>query len=406
MQGLFKLVAMTLLGILIAAFSFLSGFLYSTVTSGPLPTSANLSPIPNVTRTVSAPSEFAVFWEAWQIIHKDFYGQIPDNKALTYSAIRGVVKSLNDQHTVFVEPSATARESEQLRGDFEGIGATVNLQNDQVVIVAPIVGSPAEQAGVQPGDIILKVDTQDVKGMSLDDVVALIRGPRGTKVTLTLLRLGRPDPIVIDITRNTIQLPSVISRMEQDNIGYVRLTIFGQKSKDEVATAIQDLTKKGAKALIFDLRSNPGGYLQSAIDVASQFIQNGVVAYERGKDGKDQEFRATGNGVWTNLPLAVLIDKGSASASEIVAGAIQDRKRAPLVGDTSYGKGSVQSVHQLSDQSSIHVTIAEWLTPNKTQITGRGLTPDIAVPISPEDQKRANDTQLIAALDYLKGQLP
>jgi carboxyl-terminal processing protease len=401
MQGCLKIITMAILAALIASFSFVAGFGYSAASNGQSPISAVRSVLPGNT-SMPAPAEFGVFWEAWNIIQKDFYGKIPSNKELTYGAIRGVIKSLNDPHTVFLEPRNTQQETEQLRGDFEGIGATVNIVNDQIVIVAPIPGSPAEKAGLQPGDIILKVGDTDVKGMSLEDVVALIRGPKGTQVKVTIMRLGKSDPLVFEITRNTIQVPSVIARMEEGNIGYVRLTVFGEKSKDEVVNAIKDLKSKGAKAFIFDLRSNPGGFLQSAIDVASQFIKDGPVAYERGKDGKDQEFDATGNGAWTDGPLVVLIDKGSASASEIVSGAIQDRKRAILLGDTSFGKGSVQSVHQLSDKSSIHVTIAEWLTPNKTQITGKGLTPDVAIPISPEDQKRGNDTQLQAAIKYLK----
>lgn len=387
MQGCFRILTMTVLGIIIASVAFLAGFGYSTYAGS---------------ATAQAPAEFGVFWEAWNIIQKDFYGKLPSSKELTYGAIRGVIKLLNDPHTVFLEPRTTQQETEQLRGDFEGIGATVNAVNDQIVIVAPLPGSPAEKAGIQAGDIILKVGDTEVRGMALDDVVALIRGPKGTQVTLTIMRLGKSSPLVFTITRSTIQLPSVIARMEENNIGYVRLTIFGEKSKDEVANVVKGLKDKGARALIFDLRNNPGGYLQSAIDVASQFIKDGVVAYERGKDGVDREFDAAGNGVWTEGPLVVLIDKGSASASEIVAGAIRDRKRAILLGDTSFGKGSVQSVHQLSDKSSIHVTIAEWLTPNKTQITGKGLTPNISIPISPEDQKSGNDTQLQAAIKYLK----
>ncbi|MCA1553545.1 MAG: PDZ domain-containing protein, partial [Chloroflexi bacterium] len=361
MQGCVRVVTLTIAAVLVAAMSFLAGFGYSAVQAGQSPLGAMRSALPG--STSAPPGEFGIFWEAWNIIHKEFYGKVPDNKTLTYAAIRGVIKLLNDQHTVFVEPRGTQQQSEQLRGDFEGIGATVNQVNDQIVIVSPVPGSPAEKAGVKAGDTIAKVNDTDVKGMSVEDVVALIRGPKGTQVRITLLRAGQEQPIVLSITRDTIKLPSVIARMEQDNIGYVRLTIFGEKSKDEVVNAVNDLKSKGAKAIIFDLRSNPGGYLQSAIDVASQFIKSGPVAYERGKDGRDQEFDASGNGSWTEGPLVVLIDKGSASASEIVSGAIQDRRRAILLGDSSFGKGSVQSVHELSDKSSVHVTIAEWLTP-------------------------------------------
>ena len=400
-QGCAKALLVAVAATFFAIVAFLGGFGYSAFKNGQLPISSVSSILPG-NPSASAPPEFAVFWEAWNIIHKDFYGLVPDNKTLTYGAIRGALKLLNDPHTVFIEPRATQQQNEQLRGDFQGIGATVNQVNDQVVIVAPLPGSPAEKAGIKAGDVILKVDDKDVKGMNVDDVVALIRGPKGSTVHITIQRAGQNNPLQFDIVRDTIQLPSVIARIQEGNIGYVRLTIFGEKSKDEVVNAVNDLKSKGAKGFIFDLRGNPGGYLQSAIDVASQFIKDGPVAFERGKDGKDQEFDASGNGVWTDGPLVVLIDKGSASASEIVSGAIQDRKRAILLGDTTFGKGSVQSVHELSDKSSIHVTIAEWLTPTKRQISGKGLTPDIAIPISPDDQKAGNDTQLQEALKYLK----
>ena len=405
MQGCLKLVGVAIVALLLAMLSFLSGFGVSATGGSASPIAAvqtALPGLPNIVQSAAAPPQFTVFWEAWNIIQKDFYGKIPTNKELTYGAIQAVLKTLNDQHTVFIEPQGTAQENEQLRGDFQGIGANVNLIGGQVVIVSPIPGSPAEKAGVLAGDIILKVGDKDVTGLSLDEVVALIRGPKGSTVNITFQRKNQANPIVLDIVRNTIQLPSVIAKMQENNVGYIRLTIFGEKSKDEVVNAINDLKKQGAKGLIFDLRGNPGGYLQTAIDVASQFIPDGIVAYERGKNGVANPFRAGGNGAWMNLPMVVLIDKGSASASEIVSGAIQDLKRAPLLGETSFGKGSVQSVHQLSDKSSVHVTIAEWLTPNMTQITGKGLTPDLPVTITTDDQKAGIDSQLQAAIKYLK----
>ncbi len=401
MQGCVRSILLAVVATFFAVAAFLGGFGFSTGQNGQSPIAVVRSVLPG-NSTASTPPEFGVFWEAWNIIHKDFYGAIPDNKTLTYGAIRGALKLLNDPHTVFIEPRGTQQQNEQLRGDFEGIGAQVNQVQDNVVIVAPIPGSPAEKAGIKAGDIILKVNDQDVKGKSVDDVVALIRGPKGTQVKVTVMRVGQDQPLVFTITRAKIDLPSVVWRMEENNIGYVHLNIFGEKSKDEIVNAVKDLKSKGAKALIFDLRDNPGGYLQSAIDVASQFIKDGAVAYERDKSGREQQFNAAGNGIWTEGPLVVLINKGSASASEITSGAIQDRKRAILLGDTSFGKGSVQAVHELSDKSSIHVTIAEWLTPNKRQISGKGLTPDVAIPISPDDQKAGNDTQLKQAIQYLK----
>jgi carboxyl-terminal processing protease len=407
MQGCLKMLAAGAVATFIAMCAFVGGFAYNAFNSADAqsPVSVVRSVIRGSPAPAKAPSEFGVFWEVWNIISREFYGKVPSTKEMTYAAIRGAIKTLNDQHTVFLEPRRADQEKEQLRGDFQGIGAQVNVQNNQIVIVAPIPGSPAEKAGIKAGDIIVKVDDKDVTNMSLEDVVAIIRGPRGTKVKVTVVRLGVKDPIAFEITRDVIQTPSVITRLEEGNIGYVRLTIFGGKSRDEVANALKDLKAKGAKAFIFDLRDNPGGYLDTAIGVAGQFIKDGVIAYERGKSGQDKEFKADGKGEWTDGPLVILINKGSASASEIVSGAVQDRKRGTLIGDTSFGKGSVQSVHELSDKSSVHVTIAEWLTPNKTQISGKGLTPDMSIPIGPEDQKRGLDTQLKAAIDYLKGQI-
>lgn len=242
MSGCLKVIAVALIAAVFSASAFLAGFGTGTLTgSTGVPTGAIPAPVAPSANPPPAtpPGEFAVFWEAWNLIKGNFYGKIPEGKAMTYAAIRGVIKALNDPHTVFLEPKSTERESEQLRGDFEGIGAYINVEDGNFVITAPIAGSPAEAAGVKAGDIILKVGEQDVKGMSLDDVVAAVRGPRGTQVALTLFRPGKPDPVVIQVTRDTIKLPSVVARMEQDNIGYVRLTIFGAKSKEDIAAAIQ-----------------------------------------------------------------------------------------------------------------------------------------------------------------------
>ena len=275
-------------------------------------------------------------------------------------------------------------------------------KENRIVVVAPFDDSPAIRAGIMAGDVILKVDDTLVTGMPLEDVVRLIRGPRGTKVRLTILREGEPEPLVFEIVRDKVELKTVAWKV-MDNIGYVRIALFSERTSGELEKALRELREEGVKGLVLDLRNNPGGIFPSAaIEVASQFLEEGVIVYERDKEGREKPYSVRGGGLATDIPLVVLVNKGTASNSEVVAGAIQDHGRGVLIGEKTFGKGSVQRVHELSDGSGLYVTTATLLTPNRHQIHLKGLTPDIEVPFTREDFEAGRDPQLERALEYLQ----
>jgi len=349
-------------------------------------------------------AEFSVFWEAWHLVEDNFLGDLPDMQHVTWGAIRGALETLDDRHTNFVEPQPRQREKEMLEGRFGGIGAYVSQLDDGRIVLDPMPDLPAEKAGVQKGDVVLKVDeTAITPSMTVDDVVNLVRGQVGTIVRLLLGRDGAPQPIAVEIERQEIPTPSVEWRMleEAQNVGYIRLTVFGGRTDAELEDALQELKAQGMTALIVDLRGNGGGFLDAAVDVASEFLSDGVVLYQIEKDKGERPFKAKHGGEYLEGPLVVLVDGGTASASEIVAGALQDRGRAILVGEKTFGKGSIQSVFDLSDGSSVHVTSARWLTPDRHLIDKEGLTPDVEVTISDEDRSQGRDPQLERAIEVL-----
>jgi len=348
---------------------------------------------------------FSVLWEAWRIIQSKFYGDIPPDPEPVYGAVRGMVDTLKDRYTVFVEPEPRSREKEELRGEFGGIGALVRRNEAGEVLLEPMEDSPAAQAGVQKGDLLIQVDdTPITTTMRSEEVVALIRGEVGTQVRLTLKRAGLADPLVVTVTRQTIQTPSVTWRvLEQDaRIGYVKIDLFTERTNQELTRALQELRQAGVKSLILDVRDNGGGLLDASVDVASQFLDKGVVLYESRRQEAERSYEVKGGGLAVDLPLAVLVNGATASASEILAGALQDHQRAVLIGQHTFGKGSVQLVYDLSDNSSLHVTVARWLTPKRRQIEGAGLAPDIEVAMSDEDRAAGADPQLERAIAYLR----
>ena len=339
--------------------------------------------------------------EAWGLAEQSFYGEVPSTTLRTYGAIRGMIAAYGDPYTVFVEPPQTQLQSQQLSGKFGGIGANIRRESNGQFVLSPFPDRPAAQAGVQEGDVLLAVDQQPVTSdMTLDAISLLLRGEVGTQVHIEVERAAARLPITI--TRAEISVPSVTWRSlaEAPAVGYVAISIFAQPTKDELIAAIADLRARGARALVLDLRDNGGGLLDAAVDVAGQFI-DGRVLIETRRGAADRTFDAGPAGAARDLPLAVLVNGGSASASEIVAGALQDHGRALLIGEQTFGKGSVQHILPLSDGSSLHVTVAQWLTPNRRQITGEGLTPDIVVTRSADDLNAGRDPQLAKALEVL-----
>jgi carboxyl-terminal processing protease len=349
-------------------------------------------------------AEFSIFWEAWHLVENHFYGDLPDLQHVAWGAIRGALDTLDDPHTTFLEPQPRQREREDLSGKFGGIDALVSQADDGSIILDPMPGLPAEQAGIQKGDAVIQVDdTEITPEMTVNDVVTLVRGQVGTIVRLTLRREGETEPVVVDIERQEIPNPSLEYRMleEGEGIGHIRIMLFSSRTVEELEDAIEELEAQGMSRMILDLRGNGGGLFDAGIDVASMFLNSGVIVYQVEKGGKEHAYQVRGRSGYTDIEMVLLVDGGTASASEIVAGALQDYGRATLIGQRTYGKGSVQSVYDLSDGSSVHVTSAEWLTPNRRQIHGAGLSPDLEVAFTEEDHNQGRDPQLERAVEYL-----
>jgi len=350
--------------------------------------------------------QFRIFWEAWKLIEDRFYTEEPlDDQAMTYGAIRGMVASLGDPHTVFLTAEQADLFHEDLEGEFGGIGVTVGMTDKgQLRVVRPIPGSPGERAGLKPGDIILKVDGKSIEGMDLVQAITLIRGPQGTEVRLLIQSVeGHTQEVLI--MRALIEIPTTESRMLDDGIAYLAVYDCNARASRGVRERLEQLLGEAPRALILDLRGNPGGYLHVAKDIANEFIDDGLLLIERDSEGRETLHKARRGGRATEIPLVVLIDRASASAAEIIAGAIQDNERGILVGERTFGKGSVQVTERLSDGSGLQITTRRWYTPADRQIDGQGLTPDIEVEMTDEDLLAQRDPQLERAISYLLSQL-
>lgn len=367
--------------------------------------------------------DFSLFWNVWERIESSYYDKsVLDPQKLLNGAISGMVQSLGDPYTVFLPPTQNNDFKQGLSGQFQGIGAELGIRDKQIIVIAPLDGTPAQKAGIKAGDAILKVDGKDTSGWTLSQAVEKIRGPKGTEVVLNILRKGEEKPKDIKITRDTITVKSVtgwiksiksitgiksttgIKGKEDLEVGYIRLSQFGDRTNQEWLTLVNDLELKiknnpRFKGVILDLRNNPGGYLTDANFIASEFIKSGTVVIQDKGNGDTSALSVSRKGLFTEVPLVVLINKGSASASEIVAGALRDQNRAKLVGETSFGKGTIQQAEDLGNGAGLHVTIAKWLTPNGTWVHEKGLEPDISVSADEKDQ--AHDTQLEKAIEEL-----
>lgn len=346
---------------------------------------------------------FEPFWESWDIIHDYYIDQPVDETALMRGAIRGMLDSLGDQHSSYMDPDQYLQANIPIDGEYEGIGAWVDTTADYLTIISPMPGSPAEESGLLPGDQVVKIDGEDMTGLDGSLVIRKVLGPAGSTVVLTILREGERELFDVTIIRAKITVPSVDSRMLDDQLGYVQILTFGADTREELREHLAELLEENPAGLIVDFRNNGGGYLQTAVEVGSEFISEGVILYEDyGSDEEMVVFNALEGGLATEIPLVLLINEGTASASEIVAGAVQDLNRGPLVGTTSFGKGSVQNWMALeNDQGAVRITIARWLTPNERQIHEVGLTPDYEVDLTEQDILDELDPQLEKAIEVL-----
>jgi len=356
----------------------------------------------------ATPSEFQAlfspFWEAWNLVHENYVDQPVDDVELMRGAISGMMDALGDQHSSYMNPKDFADANSSLSGEYEGIGAFVDTTTEYLTITSPIPGSPAERAGLMPGDQIVAIDGKDMTGIDAEVVRTKVLGPANTVIHLTVLRDGEDKLLEFDVTREKITMKSSTGKMLENDIAYIQITTFGDKTTPELLDALKELMAQNPKGIILDLRNNGGGYLTTSVEVTSQFIADGVVLYEQYGDGTRTTYDVLPDGMATDtkIPMVVLINEGSASASEIVAGALQDSGRAKLVGVTSYGKGSVQNWIPLSgDNGAVRITIAKWLTPNENTIHEIGLTPDVAVERTEEDYKANLDPQLDKAVEVL-----
>ncbi len=352
---------------------------------------------------------FRPFWQAWDLVNQMYVDQPVNKTVLMRGAIKGMVDALGDEHSSYLDPAMFKEANEHLEGqEYEGIGAWVDVTGEYLRIISPMPGSPAEEADLRPGDQVIAIDGEDMTGKDGEYARQHVLGPAGSTVRLTILREGVEKPFDVDVKRGAIVVPSVTGKMLDEGIAYVQLYTFGDDTAKDLRDTLKDLIDHDPKGLILDLRNNGGGYLNTAIDVVSEFISDDVVMIEEYGDGRRDTYEAKRGGVATKIPLIVLINEGSASASEIVAGAIQDRGRGYLVGAQSYGKGSVQNYVELTDnQGAVRVTIARWLTPNGRQIHKVGLSPDFPVELNPDATAQGGDTQLEQAIKVLlDGLLP
>ncbi len=351
--------------------------------------------------------DFSIFWEVWDQLREKHPGfEDIDKQTLVYGAVKGLTNALGDPNTVFFTPSESKRFGEDISGSFSGIGIEISIRDDQLVVVAPLAKSPAEKAGLQAGDIILAIDGDSTKGITIDEAVDKIRGVKGSTVELTIRRAEESEVRTFPIVRQEIQVPSVEARKLEDGILYLRIHNFSANTPLMFYTELLKNAFDPTRGVVLDLRNNPGGFLDIGIEATGWFIGNDkLVVTEQFSSGEENPFYSRGSGPLKELPLVILVNEGSASAAEIMAGAIRHHRGTKLIGTPTFGKGTVQQFDQLSDSSSIKVTVANWLLPNGDLIEGAGLQPDITVEQPEDDIINGSDTQLQKAVEVLKSQM-
>lgn len=349
--------------------------------------------------------DFKLFWDTWTLLNNRYLDKKAlDPQKLFYGAISGMVAAVDDPYTFFLPPDTQKTSKEELNGSFEGVGIQLGFNKDKrLIVMTPLVGTPAEKAGIKPQDVIVEIDGKDTIAITLPEAVKKIRGLRGTKVKLTIFREGEEDTREFELTRETIIVKSVeltFKKVNDKNIAILKLTRFGERTEDEWNEAVSRILSEGADGVILDLRNNPGGYLEGAVFIASEFLEGGEVVLQENAQGERMSFKVNRVGKLIKIPLVVLINKGSASASEIVAGALHDRKRGKLIGEKSFGKGTIQEAQDLQEGTGIHITVAKWLTPNGSWVNEtQGLEVDVKIEMDEKDKEK--DTQLEKALELL-----
>ncbi len=352
--------------------------------------------------------DFDQFWELWDKVKSKYVKQPVDEVKLFYGALAGLVQGLEDPHSVYFPPKEAGEFAESLSGKFEGIGAEIGMKGNQLEIIAPLPQSPAEKAGLKPGDKIYKINEEETYGMSLDKAISKIRGPGGTEVKLTISHEGLEKIAEIKIIRATINIPTVVWEMKDGSLVYLRVSYFNENTWEEFDKAVKAILLKNPRGLILDMRSNPGGYLETAVEVGSEWVKEGLLVSEKGSDGLENKHESRGSHRFLGLKTVVLVDEGTASGSEIVAGALQDYGLAKVVGKKTYGKGSVQDFEALPDGSALKLTVAYWYTPKGRIIEKEGIVPDVVLEEMVKEIKTADgkieikDLGLEKAIELLK----
>jgi carboxyl-terminal processing protease len=350
--------------------------------------------------------DFKQFWALWQMLKNKYYEQPVKDRDLFYGAMTGLAGSLGDPYTTYFEPQSASDFQQSLSGRFEGIGAEIGIKDGLLTIVAPLADTPAERAGLLAGDVIVEIDGQDTTDMTVDKAVSLIRGAHGTQVTLSIVRLDqKKPPFDVKITRDVIQIKSVKVAWKKGNVALLEISHFNEDTIDAFQQAVGEILRHDPKGVILDLRNDPGGFLEAAVNVSTEWVGKGIVLKERRQGKIVSEMHGTGSARFGDIRTVVLVNQGSASASEIVAGALQDAKKATLVGMKTFGKGSVQEYQTLPDGSAVKITVAEWLTPNGRTIHKVGLSPDIVIDRTSDDYAAKRDPQLTWAEDFLAGKV-
>lgn len=351
--------------------------------------------------------DFSLFWEAWNLVNEKYVDRAElDTQKMVFGAIEGMVKSIGDPFTVFLKAEENKRLKEDISGEFAGVGIEIGLRDEVLTVIAPLKDTPADRAGIIAGDKIFKIDDESTDGITLEEAVSKIRGRRGTKVVLTVSRKkdGKEETKEFELIRDRIKIPTAKWTKIEPDIGHIQLFSFNQNAKAELDKALNDLKKRRAdQRIILDLRNNPGGLLDLAIEISGFFLESGsVVVIEDFGNGQRDELKSRADGALKNAKVVVLINKGSASASEIVAGALHDNKGVKLIGEKTFGKGSVQQVEELRFRTSLKITVAKWLTPKGRSISEEGIEPDIKVEMTEEDTKNDKDPQLEKAIEMIR----